>query len=183
MDNEAISVALDAEGAATIAGYTESTDIPITPGAYDSENEFAKAASFVSRLDMLPNGVTKFGQSTPGPAGPIAIGVTAIPAVGSTTFGLTSTNGPPIAPGFLVFALGKLADPVGAAGADLWLDPATLFAVLAQTSNGVGHSELRIEIPSVVPAGFTWHSQYVWKQPGPSSGYAASNALEIVVQP
>ncbi len=96
----AYALELDAHGVATVAGVTGSSDFPTTPGAYS--RTIGPVAAFVTRIDMLPTGVSAFGDSSPGCTGPLSISVTSMPRMGNAAFSLTCSNTPPSAIGGLV---------------------------------------------------------------------------------
>jgi hypothetical protein len=171
-------------GTVTIAGLTESVDLPITPGAYQPSLE-GPSDAFVTRFDPLPAGAIQYGDSTPGCRGEIAIGVTAIPKYGSHDFALTSTNADPGgAYGVLAFAIGALDTPVLGVGTQVWLDPSLLLAVMPVAANDQGFAlvPLRIEgAPALI--GLTVAAQFFWKDPCGPAGWASTNGLKITVQP
>jgi hypothetical protein len=178
--------ALDPDGEAVIAGSTLSPDYPVTAGAFDVESNLATGGTdgVVTRLTLLPAGVIGLGNSTPGCAGTMTIGVTAMPQVGSSEFGLWSGGSAPFnTRGFLGVSLLPLYAPVAAAGVVLWLDPATLF-VLPVTSDTTGYCEVSLRIdddPALIGLG-AW-VQFFWSDECGHSGWAASRALGITVEP
>ena len=187
------ALALDAEGAATVAGATTSSDFPTTPGAFDrsyngSSSPFGGDA-FVTRLDMLPTGVTAFGRSSSGCTGPLAITVTSMPQVGSASFALTCGNAPPSTSGLLALTGNAFANPVVLAGAEIWVDPTLVFIQLPASSNTVGASEVNLPIPNDSwLCGTRLFAQFFWAGPTspppcPPQGLSASNALEFTIQP
>jgi hypothetical protein len=181
-----MGVDLDAMNAATVGGTTGSADFPVTPGAFDTA-PFGPTGlpkgGFVARFDLLPKGVSKFGASTPGCAGPLAAGVTSMPWVGNPTFGMTCLDAPPNGLGFLGIAAGSLATPVFASGAAVWIDPSALV-LLPLLANAKGFVEVVVPLPAgfVVP-GMQGFLQFFWPDPCAPGGISASNALEVVVQP
>ncbi|HZM01011.1 MAG TPA: hypothetical protein VFD43_12255, partial [Planctomycetota bacterium] len=142
----AAALALDGEGAAIVGG-SSAGDFPVTPGAYDPGEPVIFDAT-VSKLTMLPTGVLRYGASTPGALGPLAIGVTAMPALGETGFGLTCVAAPPSSSGVLLLALAPLAEPLPAKGIELWVDPSRLLLLIPVASNADGYSELPLVIPN-----------------------------------
>jgi hypothetical protein len=141
----------------------------------------------------LPVGASPYGTSTPGCAGPLAIGASSVPQVGNASFAITCDNAPPnlsAGPGgLLVISNAALATPVSIAGADVWVDgsQAAHFPVIAG-SNTAGAAVIPIPIPNIPAlAGMQLFVQFFWA--GPSSpppcqpgGISASNALAITVQ-
>ncbi len=181
-------VALDAQGTATVAGTTTSSDFPTTAGAFSTIHGGGTDA-FVTRLDMLPTGVVAFGRSSPGCAGALAISVTSMPQVGNAAFSLSCTNAPPSASGLLALTGSRLATPVLVLGIEIWIDPILVFIQLPATSNGVGASETQLGIPNGPwLRGTRLAAQFVWAGPTspppcPPQGLSASHALEITIQP
>lgn len=171
-------------GTVTIGGVTFSTDLPVTPGAYQTALA-GETDAFVTRFDPLPSGVSQYGDSTPGCRGPIAIGVTAMPQYGSTKFAITSTNAAPGASaGLLGLSLAALAVPVQGAGTQVWVDPRQLVALLPVAANAKGFAlvPLRLEgSPALV--GLSGAAQFFWRDECGPAGWAASNALKLAIQP
>jgi hypothetical protein len=195
MGDGARSVALDATGAATVAGETVSPGFPTTPGAYDTSQN-GTADGFVASLDLLPMGASAYGTSTPGCTGPLAIGVTAIPSISlplpnSPFFALTCGNAPPNTTGLLAFSGAALAMPIVFLGAEIWIDLASpAFFTVFVPSNSIGASEVLLPISNVpalvgqqVFAQFFWFGPSAPSPPCPPGGISASNALAITVQP
>ncbi|MGQ0553071.1 MAG: DUF7948 domain-containing protein [Planctomycetota bacterium] len=176
-------VALDSTGAAII-GTTGDWGWPTTAGSFDP-NEAGIFDATVSKLSLLPTGVLKLGSSTPGESGPLTIGVTAMPALGATDFGLSCLDAPARSTtGFLLLSLGALQSPLSVKGCALWVDPAMLVLVLPQRANADGYSELPLVIPNdprLLDLSTYW--QYLWKPEGGGVPWSASNALEITFQP
>ncbi len=169
-------------GSATVVGQTFAFDFPTTPGAFDTTHG-GSADAFVLRTDLLPVGASRYGTSTPGCAGALAIGVTAIPQVGSATFGLTCAGASPNAIGLLGISAAALAAPIPVSGAAVWIHPAALFVLLA-TSDGAGGAVVPLPIPpSAVLAGGQVFSQFAWPDACAPGGLSASNAIQVVVQP
>jgi hypothetical protein len=175
-------VEIAGSGSATVVGETFAFDFPTTPGAFDTTNG-GSADAFVLRTDLLPVGASRYGTSTPGCAGALAIGVTAIPQVGNGGFGLTCVGAPPSASGLLGISGAALPAPIGVSGAAVWIQPAALLVLLA-TSDGAGGAVLPIPIPpSAALAGGQVFSQFAWPDACAPGGLSASNALQVVVQP
>jgi hypothetical protein len=179
-----LGLAVDAAGAVTLGGWSVADDFPTTPGSYDpTKPPGSLAQAVIARLSMLPLGAEAYGLSTPGRSGPLTIGVTSMPQLGSETFALTCSNAPPLGLGLLAISGASLATPVGAGGAQVWIDPAALLLLLPDVSDAVGYSELPLRIaadPSLT--GFQAFVEYFWKSQGPG-GLQASNGLALTVQP
>jgi hypothetical protein len=181
------ALAVDAQGAATVAGSTGSADFPTTPGAFDTTHNGGITDAFVTRLDMLPTGVSAFGRSSPGCTGPLAISVTAMPSLGRATFAITCGNAPPNATGMLALTGRRLRSPVVVLGVELWIDPSAWVPLLA-SSNGIGASNVPLPIPGDLSlANARLFAQFCWAGPAapapcPPLGVSASNALDITIQ-
>jgi hypothetical protein len=64
---------------------------------------------YLTKLSMLPMGVSRYGNSTEGCAGFLAMGATAMPRIGKP-FSMTCSNAPPSSTqGTLVLGLGDLS--------------------------------------------------------------------------
>ena len=168
-------------GDAVLAVLTASTDFPTTPGSY-SPTSNGNADGTLTFLTMLPKGASRYGTSSPGPNGPLAIGTLSMPQVGNDGFGITVTAAPKQSHGWLLISLGSLSSSVPLAGAELWVNPSQLIALASLGSDALGWSEVRIAIPDD-PSLTDFHAyvQAVWPQVGAPA--AATAALELVVQP
>jgi hypothetical protein len=178
------ALAVDVDGSVAMGFGTTATDVPTTRGAFQSE--FGGTTDYVvAKLSMLPQGVVRYGTSTPGAAGPLAAGVTAMPRIGSETFALTCGNAPPsISAGLLLVGLTPLAEAVGAGGAGLWVDPAGLVAMLPVASDEIGACIVPLRLPEdPALAGLGAAVQFLWKAPVSGGPWWASNALAITLQP
>lgn len=183
---------VDANGVATLVGWTSSTDLPTTPGAWNRSNRggFLRASdAFVLRLDLLPVGARSFGTASPGCSGPLGIGISAQPSI-EARYEITCHGAPPSAPGLMLLAPSGAANPFRVLGVDVWLDlTGPWFLTRAVTSDSVGgaHSPLRLlRDPRLVGARLA--VQFVWFGPAapppcPPLGVSTSNALEITLQP
>jgi len=189
-DNDrAYGISVDTSAFVTIAGLTTSANYPTTPGAWDTTINGSLDA-FVTRLDMFPTGASPFGSSTPGCAGPLAIGVTSMPQVGNATFAIRCTSAPSSTTGLLAFSGAGLATPLAIFGAGVWVDPASpAFFTVFVPSNGVGAAQFSVPIPGIPAlAGAQAYAQFAWLGPSapppcPATGVSTSNALEITIQP
>jgi hypothetical protein len=177
-------LAIDEQGAALVAGGTSDVDLPTTPGAFQEHKAPNGSDGFIARLTLLPVGVEAYGASTPGCAGPLTIGVTAMPQLGQP-FGITCTNAPANAQvGFLILAGTSLAVPQRVAGVDIWVDLARRHLLLPVSSNPLGWCEVAFTVPDdAALAGLTVFAQFAWSHPRSPSVWSASNALRIEVQP
>jgi hypothetical protein len=189
-DDGALAVAIDALSRPTVVGMTGSSTFPTTPGAYDTSfNSFLDPDAFVTRLDLLPTGAYAYGASSPGCNGPLAIGVTSMPSVGNGAFALTCDDAAPNAPGLIAFAAAPLAAPLPVLGFDVWVDPVWLLATSSLTSDAIGAASVPLPIPAAPQlVGVVLAAQFVWlgpiaPAPCPPSGFSASNAIALTIQP
>jgi len=145
--------------------------------------------SFITRVDLLPDGVAMFGGSSPGCTGPLAASVTSMPHLGNQAFSLICGNAPPNSLGVVALAGAGLGMPVSALGVQVWVDPLRLWALPTVISNGLGAAELLLPVPQD-PAlvGGRIFAQFFWLGPGapapcPPLGLSASNGLQITILP
>jgi hypothetical protein len=142
------------------------------------------ASGLLGVLSMLPTGVARYGAPTTGSAAPIAAGVLAIPSVGNNGFAVTMSQAPAFGRGWLVFAPDGLASPLPAGGASLWVDPTAGLHLLPIEADSLGWNAERLPLPNdAALEGLTFYLQSFWRKPKPDSGWLASNALRVVVQP
>jgi len=180
-----VSLDVAPDGRVAVALGTASADFPVTPGALDTHLDGETDAA-VLLMDLLPAGVARVGASTPGGFGPLFMGVTAQPKVGSEIFAVHCSGAPPSSPrGLLLLALAAADAPSKAGGADLWLDPSTLFALVPAGSDAYGYAEVPLRVPTdPATVGVQAAGQFAWRDPGAVPGpWSASNALLMTVQP
>jgi len=179
--DHAHEVATDGTGAASVGGETGSATFPTTPGAFDTTYN-TKNDAFVTRLDLLPAGTLKYGRSTPGCSGALAIGVDRMVQAGAD-FALTCEDGPPTGSGWLGLAFGRLDPPEPIAGIELFLDPGSgLFLLVPASTDALGYAELEIAVPPGLE-GLVFTAQWFWLDPCGPQGITASHALEVTIQP
>jgi hypothetical protein len=187
-DDSASSIRADVaelpDGSVVTASLTESRDFPVTPGAFDTTYG-GLGDSYIAKLSMLPTGVSRYGDSTEGCAGYLAIGVTAMPQVGKS-FSMTCRNAPPSSTqGVLAVGASDLSQPLMAKGAEFWVNPTPILLLLPMVSNAVGFASLGGTLPNapaLVGASFT--VQCFWPDAcAPSGPISASNALAVTIQP
>lgn len=179
--NIASTLDCDATGSTTFAAGANEIDYPITPGAFDSTQNANGNKSGVTRIDMLPTGVSRIGTSSAGCAGPLAAGVISSPKAAGKSFEVTCTHGPPNSYGFLIVSAMKLAPPIVASGATLFVDPAVSQLALV-TTDDLGFVRQAIPLRHSL-LGAKGYVQFVFPDACASGGWSASTALEVVVQP
>lgn len=183
------ALALDAQGAATVAGWTNSTDFPTTPFAFSTKYNGGANDAFVTRLDLLPAGVARYGSSSQGCTGSLPISVTSMPFPGNAAFALTCGNAPPTSTGIVPLGLAGLTTPLPLLGVGLWVDPISICALPSVVSDSLGAAELPLPIPKdSALVGGRVYAQFVWVGPNtpppcPPLGLSATSALEIMIQP
>jgi len=140
----------------------------------------------VTRVDLLPAGVAKYGASTPA-CGPIAIGVTSFPQAGNADFAITCAGAPSNASGYVAMSTGRDAVGTTIKGATLYvgLGPDQQVYWIPVTADATGYAQLPLDL-SGVAAGTQGFVQFAWFNTPTCGGigtFSASNALEITVQP
>lgn len=186
-----LALAANDLGQIVAVGFTQSTTFPITANAFSSSPS-GLADTFVVHLDMLPTGVSSFGDYSPGCGGAIASSVASNPSLNNPWFEFTCQGQQSPAVGMLAFSLGSLSSPITVFGTSMWLDPlGWVFANVLVT----GPEEKAAHAPMPIPAAGGWatvglqfHAQFFWLEPAsappcPIEGLSASNALTVEVQP
>ena len=187
--DEIWDVHVDELGQVVVAGITFSDDFPTTPGAF-AQPGAGNSDAFAARFDMLPTGVSAFGNSSPGCGGLLVHSVTSMPFVGNQDFALTCTEAPANGAGLLVLGAGRLPFAIPVLGIELWVDVATLPALLL-TANADATGYARIDVPlppNSALNGATVFTQLLWPTPAspapcPPQGFSASHGLQITLQP
>jgi hypothetical protein len=181
--------ALTPTSSAVVAFMARSTDLPTSPDAYmptfvSSGPPVGETAAWVGQLSMLPSGVGKYGTSTPGPLGPLAVGAISGPFVGEDGFGLTCSGAPVGGTGFLALSLGGLEQPLQASGAGIWIHPGRIVALVLVEADELGGAVTRLPVPDVPAlAGLAVYGQYFWPTAaGVPHLLVASDAVQIIVQ-
>lgn len=175
----AYGVASDTCGNVLISGITRSLDFPHTSGIYSNADDV-----FLLKMDLLPNGVYRYGSSTPGCLGPLEIAVTSVPQNGNPSFGITCAGAFPFASGLLAFSGGALGSPVIASGLAVWVDPVDPNLWLVPVMSDVrGSAVVSFSVP-VGPQfiGITGFVQYGWPDICAVGGVSGSCALQITIQ-
>ncbi|MGQ0552433.1 MAG: hypothetical protein ACT4PU_04370 [Planctomycetota bacterium] len=169
------------DGAVALCDYTSSPDFPTTEGAFQEDLQGGAAAAII-QFSMLPTGVRRYGASTPGPLGHIALGVNSMPQPGDEDFAVVAFRAPPESTGWLILGASDLSAPVAAKGIGLWVDPASLLGMLPWTSDLFGYAQIRLAVPrNPLLVGLRAFAQGLW--PTGDGSLVSSNALDITVQP
>lgn len=177
------ALAMDALGVATTGGWTTG-DYPVTLGAFATTPFGGQMDGMVTRMDLLPKGAVAFGSSTPACLGPIAIGVTEMPAAGSTTFALYASGPPPGALAFLGLAQARQVPALPIAGVALWIDPAPGLVILPAHVPPTPYVEVTVPIPAGT-SGLQAFAQFAFVDTAACASVgsvSASNALALTVQ-
>jgi hypothetical protein len=177
-----VALALDETGAAFVAGGSTG-GFPVTDGAFDTDEPVIWDAT-LSLLTMLPTGVSRYGASTPGAEGPLAIDVTAMPSIGTAGFALTCTSAPASSTeGLLVLGFGGLSSPLVGKGVGLWVNPLPALFLFPAASNGDGYAVVTMPLPDDPRlVDIETHWQFVWAPHVAGEPWSASNALAVVIQ-
>ncbi len=181
--------ALTPTGSAVVGFVGRSTNLPTSPDAYmptfvSSGPPVGESAAWVGQLSMLPSGVGKYGTSTPGPLGPLAVGAISGPFVGEDGFGLTCSGAPAGGSGILAVSLEGLEEPMQTSGVGIWIHPGRIVALVLAEADELGGAVTRLPVPDVAALeGFTVYCQYFWQVgAGVPHNLMASNAVQVVVQ-
>lgn len=179
----AFDIAQDRDGGAFVGGATLSGGIPMTPGTYQPAYA-GGTCGWAAWLDLLPIGVSRHGDPTPGPSGRPVIGVRSQPYVGNGGFAFTCEGGPPFAAGAFGVSLSLLIPAVQVvcgAAVHITLNEDLVFAT-ATSTDAFGRAEVAIPIPAVPAlAGISVNSQFLWFEP--AGGCSSSAALVATIQP
>ncbi len=177
-------LALEPTGSVVLAGQTIGTDVPMTPDAFDPTFN-GELDLVVARLELLPEGVVRHGDGTPGCAGPLPMGAQNAPVPGAEDFHFTCSGAPSSsAKGLLVVSLGTLAQPWPVKGASLWVDPTLLLALVPAGSDHLGFSRVCQRMPPAAKlVGQSFAAQFLWPDPCAAGGVSASGALRVTIQP
>jgi hypothetical protein len=176
-----IPCAIGPDGSAVLGGDTVSPDddYPVTEGALQ-EHSSGQGDAVLTKLDMLPEGVTRAGVATPGGRGAPILGAWAKPAPG-LDFGLYASCAPPSSPGWLLVASAPATSPMPLERAALWLDPEAIVALQPFPTGNQGYAEFPARVPDAV--GATVWVQAFWPDGVAPGGWAASHALGLTILP
>ena len=185
----AAAVHVHDSGAVTVVGDSRSPDYPVTPGAIASSRNGDRDA-FVSTFDMLPLGVTRYGNGVPGCRGSHAISTSSMPAVGNTGFSVLLRSGPARRSGVVFASSSGRTVPLSLQGLEIWIElavaPVISFPIM---SDHVGAAELALPIPpDQRVTGLDMFVQCIWANGAggpacPPLGLSSTPALHIRIQP
>jgi hypothetical protein len=181
--DEPWSAAAFPDGSMALCGSTTSLDFPVTPNASQPTYGGGDRDAFVTRLNLLLDGVTRLGASSPECNGPLVAAVTRRPTAGDMRFGFYCSAAPAVQPGWLIVGQPS-STGTNVGGATLWIDLDLPHVVLPALANEQGYVEVDHPLGAATP-GQTFAVQFVF----PTSGLcptparrATSNALVVVVQ-
>jgi hypothetical protein len=172
-----------ANGSVAVFGYAQSSDFPVTKGAFQTSLKGTNDL-LLAKLDLLPTGVTRYGESTPGRRGQSWIGVDRLPVAGDQSFQLVGSNAPASASGLLLLGNGQDLTGTLLLGLRLHLDLSRFVALVPATTDGRGWAQVPLPLPAGT-ARARFYNQLVWLETGqcpPTPLLTSSNALEVVVQ-
>ena len=170
-------------GKVLIGGFTNSTNFPVTAGAYDTTHN-GNYDAFVAKLTVVPPGVKRYGASTPACKGPETIYVLEEPKAGEAKFGFAANNAPPSSAGVLLIGVKDLPAGLPICGITLWVDVTKPFFAALVSSDTKGESSITLPMPTGIQ-GAKFFTQYVWVNTASCGGagtLSATDALEITVQ-
>jgi hypothetical protein len=174
-DDTAYALALDAFGAAIVAGQTESADLDSTPGAVDPTYGGGGGDGYLLRLDLPPWADLGFGKPGTGGVTPRLVGAGSL-QVGSPG-SLTLTGARPSSSAFLFVGLVQGNAPFK--GGVLVPFPPALTLILFTTPAGTLPLAW-FAWPVGIPSGFALYFQYWISDPVGFAGSSASNGLRGV---
>lgn len=170
-------------GHVTVTGRTLSPKYPTTAGAYDTTHG-GNYDALVTRLRLNPDGVRRFGRSTPACNGDVALYALADAKAGSTAFGFACWKAPPLSGGAYLFAGSNLSAPLKVLGIDLWLNPATILLMLPLVSDSGGKTSFKLPLPTGT-TGLRFYNQVLWANTptcGGAGTFSMSDGLEVNIQ-
>jgi hypothetical protein len=166
-------------------GMTGSTNMPITPGAYQTSAGGGSWDGYVAKLDLLPFGTRTFGAATPACHPDLSIGPTKQPQAGDAQFGVFSSSGPASAIGVLAIGAGAVPSGVPLLGITVYLDLAQPFMTFPALSDQDGWCSKTVPIPAG-SSGLTVFAQFAWLGTASCGGVgtlSSTNVLEFEIQP
>jgi hypothetical protein len=164
-------------GDVVVGGTTCSGDFPRTIGPPVQNG----CDATVTRLDLLPTGVTRFGNASAGCVGPAFASAESVPRIGNGAFGVRG-SGTPDGAVFLALSARVQIPPIRVDGLELWLDPFAPFFLFPAVSVA-GEAWLGLPIPNDGGlAGGSVFVQWLWPEGCISGGIAASNGLGVAFQ-
>ncbi len=154
---------------------------PYQPGSWEYAHPPYKIG-FVTKFEMLPEGIAPLGSSGQSCRGPIHCGATRRAEAGVDDFGLYCSGGPASAPGLLgIGAAGS--QPLPLLGLEIWIDPAmpTLALPVATDEQGFYIGDFSIPANS---QGALFAVQFFWIQPAgcnPEGAIVTSHGLNVEI--
>jgi hypothetical protein len=158
----------------------------VTAGAFDTTYNGGQSDCFVTQMDLLPEGVEKYGRATPPCAGDPHMGAIGDASISRPSHVLYATQGPSTAQGFLLVS--NAAMPMGSDlnGCRLWIARPGIFVQKPLTTDNGGYVEARWHFPPAATPGTTLYGQFVFRTTDLCAATApllGTNALRITLQP
>jgi hypothetical protein len=177
------AMALDARGAAVIAGDCFGADFPTTTGAYDTTYN-GLGDAFVALAEALPLGTTRFGSWSPACAASAPLGITVEPRENTADFAFLGAGAPPSTVGVLLIGAGRFPSAVPILGAGIFVDLTKPTLLLTAVSGADGRSAVPLPLGSGL-VGLRLYNQLVWLNTPACGGrgrLSASNAIDLTVK-
>lgn len=180
----ACQMTMDDQGDVILTARSNDPNYPLTPGAYGADGGGTPGMAVVTSMNLLPVGVSRLGESTPGCNGALMIGVTAQPRVGAIDVSLYAGGARPDHVGVLLIGLAPAVQPWSFRQTTIWLDAGQLVGALLWHTDSTGYVEQPLRMPTLPSAvGLeTWY-QALFADDCTSGGAASTPALGLVVQP
>ncbi|MEM7205339.1 MAG: hypothetical protein AAF628_34100 [Planctomycetota bacterium] len=176
------------KGAVAISGETNADNFPVTPGAFANPGT-VNTDGFLATLDMLPTGVSVYGEGSRGCRGVPWVSALSTPNLGNSSFMLTCGNAPRLGAGLLIASTGPAAAPIPIEGIDLWIDllsGSTVFLPVFSDPRGLSEQFVPIDGDGTL-IGLSFYAQFVWVATGletcPPLGLSASNGVQVTILP
>ncbi len=163
--------AIGPSGDAVVAVNAGSANYPVlapSPAFAGGQSDSA-----ITRLEILPNNVLRYGAPSPACHGPLYLGVNVQPVPGRTTFEVHANGAPAATFGFWAFSP-PVATPLSLAGIDVWVGVPTILVSTMSDARGFAR------LPLPIPLGFTWPFgafQTAWLPAAGCAPIVASDAL------
>jgi hypothetical protein len=170
---------VDQAGVVTTAGATTHGSFPTTPGAYSRTYAGGTNDAFVTRLPTIPDGVVRYGDTSPDCSGKRpTIHALDDAVAGSTTFGFGMQAQANTAALLLLSTQRSAGLPLF--GFTTWVDlPGLLVPPPSLSTSGTGELNLLLSIPAGTSARLA--AQFVLFDPTgcPGNPFSASDAIEV----
>jgi hypothetical protein len=183
--NEADGLVVGEQGTVTIMGATGS-NYPVTAGAFDPTYNGGQSDCFVTQMDLLPAGITKYGEASPPCAGDPYMGAIGDVSVSRPSHVLYASQGPSLAQGLVLVSNAASSQGFDLNGCRVWVARAGVFVRKPVSTDLGGYGEARWHFPPSATPGTTFYAQFVFRSTDLCAGVApriGTNALSITLQP